>query len=53
MEYEKADKVYQCCGKYFAPTNAVSKKGSKLYCPSCKKQLKLPLNVPKIYIIKM
>lgn len=50
MKYEQCDKVFACCGKYIAPTKATKDKTIK--CPTCKKVLKAPLQIPKIIIVK-
>ena len=49
MKYTLSKAVYQCCGKYYACTDAV--KDSKVKCQNCGKELKPKLKVPYVFII--
>lgn len=50
MKYEKCDRVYACCGRYYAPTKATA--GKTIKCQTCKKVLNAPLQIPHITIVK-
>lgn len=44
----KSNKVYLCCGKYFATTKKAEKE--KVVCPYCKKELVAPVRTPVVMI---
>ena len=50
MKYELSQSVYQCCGKYYACTEATKDKVIK--CQNCGKSLKPKRKIPYIYIVK-
>lgn len=49
MKYEKSVKVFSCCGKYIAVMKAAE--NTKITCPSCGKEQKLPITSPKTILI--
>lgn len=49
MKIEKASKVFNCCGQYYAVT--AKAKDIKVKCPRCGRNLVAPVQVPKISIV--
>ena len=49
MKYEKAQKVYVCCGQYIVLTKAIK---NNVKCPRCNTTLKTPIDLPNMVIVK-
>lgn len=49
MKYEKAQKVFVCCGQYIVLTKAIK---TNVKCPRCGSILKTPIKCPHMVIVK-
>lgn len=49
MKSEPSNKVYACCGQYIAVMKSAAT--TKVICPRCGKEQKLPCTAPKTILI--